>query len=54
MILVVLLAINTGVLSSVFMTLFCLTMTCPSFGHILVVYLMMLTAWVIEIIPNLI
>jgi hypothetical protein len=52
MIPVVMLAINSGVHSSVFMTLFCLAMTCPSFQYILVAYLMMLTAWVITMIPN--
>jgi hypothetical protein len=52
MIPVVMLAINTGVLSSVFMTVYCLIMTCPSFQYILVAYLMMLTAWVITMIPN--
>jgi hypothetical protein len=52
MIPVVMLAINTGVLSSVLMTLYCLTMTYPSFQYILVAYLMMLTAWFITAIPN--
>jgi hypothetical protein len=52
MIPVVMLVINIGVLFSVFMTLFCLTVTCPSFEHILVAYLMMLTALVIEIITT--
>jgi hypothetical protein len=52
MIPVVLLAINTGVLSSVFMILYCLTMTCPSLQYILVAYLITLTAWVIAMIPN--
>jgi hypothetical protein len=39
MIPVVMLAINTGALSFI-LTFFCPTMTCPSFEHILVVYLM--------------
>ena len=52
MIPVVLLAINIGVLSSVFMTLYCLTMTCPSFQYIPVAYLLMLTAWAITMIPS--
>jgi hypothetical protein len=40
MIPVVMLVINTRTLSSVFLTIFCLTMTCPSLHHIPVTYLM--------------
>jgi hypothetical protein len=40
MIPVVMLIINTGTLPSVFLTLFCLAMTCPSLDHIPVTYLM--------------
>jgi hypothetical protein len=53
MIPVVMLAINTGVLSSVFMTSYCLTVTCPSFQYILVAYLMIVTGWIIQVNLNL-
>jgi hypothetical protein len=49
MIPVVMLAINTGALSSLLLTLFCLTMTCPSFEYISVIYLMTVTARVIQV-----
>jgi hypothetical protein len=48
MIPVVMLAINTGMPSSALMTLHFLTVTCPSFGHILVAYLITVTARVFE------
>jgi hypothetical protein len=35
------LVINTDALSSLFLTLFCLTMTCPPFEHNTVIYLIM-------------
>jgi hypothetical protein len=52
MIPVVMLAINTGMPSSALMTLHFLTVTCPSFGHILVAYLITVTARVIEVISK--
>jgi hypothetical protein len=44
MIPVVMFVINAGVLSSVFLTFFPLTMACTSFKHVLVMYLMMFVA----------
>jgi len=53
MIPVVMLVINAGALSSVFLTLFCLTMSRPSLQHIPVVYLMAIAVeFVIIIIPD--
>jgi hypothetical protein len=49
MIPVVMLAINIGALSSSLPTLFCLTVTCPSFEYIPVIYLMTVTARVIQV-----
>jgi hypothetical protein len=50
MIPVVMLAINTGALSSLFLTLFELGMTCPSIEYILVVYLITIAGRVIQFI----
>jgi hypothetical protein len=46
---VIMLAINTGSLSSPLSTLFCLTMTCPSSEYIPVIYLITVTARVIQV-----
>jgi hypothetical protein len=49
MIPVVMLAINTGMFFPLFITLFCFTVTCPSFEHILVIYLIIVVAGAIDI-----
>ena len=48
----VMLVIDAGALSSVFLTLFCLTMSRFSLQHIPVVYLMLVTVLVIMLIPE--
>lgn len=50
MIPVVMLGINTGALSSLFLTLFCLTMARASFKHISVIYLMIVVLRSIELV----
>jgi hypothetical protein len=52
MIPVVMLIINTGALSSVFLTFFCLTMAHSSHQHISVIYLTAVTVKVIMLIPE--
>ena len=47
MIPVVMLAVNISALSSLFLTLFCPAMTCPS-EHLLVIYLMTVTAKAVQ------
>jgi hypothetical protein len=49
---VVMLVFNTGALSFLFLTVFCLTMTYPSFQYILVIYLMIIMVRVIELIAS--
>jgi hypothetical protein len=49
MIPVVMLAINTGMFPPLFITLFCLTVTCPSFEYILVIYLIIVVGGAIDI-----
>jgi hypothetical protein len=51
MIPIVMLGINTGALSP-FLTLFCLTVTCLNLKHVPVIYLIMVAARAIQLIPQ--
>jgi hypothetical protein len=51
MIPVVMLAIDTGALSFILLTLLCLTMTCPSLEHFPVIYLMTVAVRATMLIP---